>query len=155
MSKRSSHDPFGNSKYKLWPNKGPRVKLVIWLPTIKSREFPWFTCVQVARHILLESPRWGLQLFLKPHLNQRFVKEVINLQNCKSLNFGNFEIPMRQNDIWVQALWLGIENTIRGKLVTSPKFGSWWVLWIYVCPWFVHAPKVLQLCTNQFVVLFV
>jgi hypothetical protein len=27
----------------------------------------------------------------------------------------------RQNDIWVLALWLGTENTIRGKVVASPK----------------------------------
>jgi hypothetical protein len=33
--------------------------------------------------------------------------------------------------------------------------GLWWVLWICVCLWFVCAPKVLQLCTNQFVVWFV
>ncbi len=33
-------------------------------------------------------------------------------------------------------------------MVTSPKSGPWWVLWIYVCLWLVHAPKVFQLCTN-------
>jgi hypothetical protein len=26
------------------------------------------------------------------------------------------------------------------NVVASPKFGPWWVLLIYVCPWFVHAP---------------
>jgi len=34
------------------------------------------------------------------------------------------------------------------------KSEPWWVLWIYVCPWFVRAPKVLQLCTNQLVIWF-
>jgi hypothetical protein len=28
-------------------------------------------------------------------------------------------------------------------------------LWVHVCPWLVHAPKVLQLCTNQLFVWFV
>jgi hypothetical protein len=56
-----------------------------------------------------------------------------------------------QNDIWVLAPWLGTKNTIRGMVVASPKFGSWWVLWIYVCLWLVRAPKVLWLCTNQLV----
>jgi hypothetical protein len=51
----------------------------------------------------------------------------------------------------VLALWLGIDNTIRGKVMASPKSGLWWVLWIHVCPWFVHAPKVLQLCINQLI----
>jgi hypothetical protein len=60
----------------------------------------------------------------------------------------------RQNDIWVLVPWPNIEYTIRGKVVASPKFGSWWVLWIRVCPWFILAPKVLQLCTNQLVVSF-
>jgi hypothetical protein len=51
--------------------------------------------------------------------------------------------------------WRGITYTIRGKVVVSPKSGPWWVLWVWVCPWLVLAPKVLQLCTNQLVVWFV
>jgi len=46
-----------------------------------------------------------------------------------------------QNDIWVLVLRLGTKYTIRGKVVASPKFESWWVLWIYVCPWLVYASK--------------
>jgi hypothetical protein len=57
-----------------------------------------------------------------------------------------------QNDIWVQAPWPNIENVIKGKVVASPEFG---LRWICVCPWLVHAPKVLQPHTNQLVVLFV
>jgi hypothetical protein len=49
-----------------------------------------------------------------------------------------------QNDIWVLVPWLGIEYIIRGNMVTSPKFGLWWVLWIHVCSWLVRAPK----CSN-------
>ncbi len=60
-----------------------------------------------------------------------------------------------QNDICMQAPWPSIENTVRGKVVASPKSKLWWVLWICVCPWFVRAPKVLELCTNQLVVWFV
>ncbi len=65
-----------------------------------------------------------------------------------------FGIP-GQNDIWVLALWLGIENIIRGKVVASFKFRSWWVLWVRVCSWWVYALKVLQLRINQFVIWFV
>jgi hypothetical protein len=32
----------------------------------------------------------------------------------------------------------------KGKVVVSPKYEPWWVLWIRVCLWFVHAPK----CSN-------
>jgi len=31
----------------------------------------------------------------------------------------------RQNDIWVLALWLGIDNTLKGKVVASPKSWPW------------------------------
>ncbi len=31
----------------------------------------------------------------------------------------------RQNDIWVMVPWPSIDNTIKGKVVASPKFGSW------------------------------
>jgi len=41
------------------------------------------------------------------------------------------------------------------EVVTSSKSGSWWVLWVHVCPWWVRAPKVFQLCINQVVVCFV
>ncbi len=49
-----------------------------------------------------------------------------------------------QNEIWVLVLWPTIEYTIRGKVVASPKFGPWWVLWIRVYMWLVCAPK----CSN-------
>ncbi len=49
-----------------------------------------------------------------------------------------------QNDIWVLVSWLGTKYIIRGKMVVSPKSGLWWVLWICVCSWLVHAPK----CSN-------
>ncbi len=39
--------------------------------------------------------------------------------------------------------------------MASPKFRPWWILWVQVCPWLILAPKVLKLCTNQLIVLFV
>jgi hypothetical protein len=56
-----------------------------------------------------------------------------------------------QNVIWMLVPWLGTEYTIRGKVVTSPKSGLWWILWVQVRPWLVLAPKVFKLCTNQLV----
>jgi hypothetical protein len=63
-------------------------------------------------------------------------------------------VPGR-NAIWVLAPWLGTKYIIREKVVASPKFGPWWVLWVCVCSWFVRAPKMLKLHTNQLVVWFV
>ncbi len=139
------HDPFGYLRDKLWPKEGSKVKLPIWLPTTKSQESPWFS-------LSLERSWQKLKLCFRPHLNWRSTQKVMSLQSRKSPNFGNFgtpnfEVP-RQNDIWVLAPWLGIMNTIRGKVVASPKSRPWWVLW-------VRAPKVFKLCNNQLVVWFV
>jgi hypothetical protein len=153
-----SHDPFRYLKHKLWPKEGLRLKLPIWFPTTKSQESPWFIFFQVACHIPLESSQQGIQLFSKPHLNRRFTKENMGLQSCGSPNFGNFGIPNlgvpRQNDIWVQTCGHA-HNSIRGKVVVFPKFRPCWFFWIYVCSWFVCAPKVLKLHTSQLVVWFV
>jgi hypothetical protein len=54
MSKIGLHDPFGYLKHKLCPKERLGVKSTIWLSTTKSRESPWFPCVQVACHIPLE-----------------------------------------------------------------------------------------------------
>jgi hypothetical protein len=112
----------------------------------------------VAWHILLESSQWGLQLCLKLHLNRRSTHKVMGLQSYKNPNFENFETPIENPGTkWhLDAnLVAKTEYTIRGKVVTSPKSGLWWVLWVCVCSWFVRAPKVLQLHTNQLLVWFV
>jgi hypothetical protein len=95
----------------------------------------------VACHILLEISSWGLQLCFRPHFNQRSIEEVMDLQNCESPNFEHFGIPKLgvpwQNGIWVLTSWLNTKNTIRRKVVVSPEFGLWWVLWVRVYPWWV------------------
>jgi hypothetical protein len=151
-----SHDPFGHPKHKLWRKERSRIKLVVWRPIIKSQESTWFPCVQVAYNILLESSWQGLQLCFRPHLNQRSAHKVMGAPKSQESQFWEFQdshlgVP-KQNAIWVWASWKGIKYTIRGKVVDSPKFGLWWILWVQVCPWLVLAPKVFQLCINQFVV---
>jgi hypothetical protein len=74
------------------------------------------------------------------------ISRISGLPTCESWD---------KDDIWVLAPWPDVENTLRGKVVASPKSGSWWMLWVYVCSWFVRAPKVLQLCINELVVWFV
>jgi hypothetical protein len=147
-----SHDPFEYLKLKLWPKEGPGVKLPIWFLTTKSQESPWFPCVKVVCDILLENSRQEIQLCFIPHLNQRSKNKVMGFQNHRNPNFGNFGTPTwdsrDKNDIWVLVPWLGIKYTIKGKVVASPKCGLWWVLWVHVCLWLVHAPKVLKLCTT-------
>jgi hypothetical protein len=45
MFKMGSHIPIEYLKHKLWSKEGLRVKVPIWLSTIKSRESPYFTCL--------------------------------------------------------------------------------------------------------------
>jgi hypothetical protein len=154
-----SHDPFGHLKHRLWSKEGPEVNLAIWLLITKSRESTQFPCVQVVCHILLESSQWGLQRFFRPHLNRRSAEKVMGPQSHKSPKLENFETPTWESwtkAIWMWPPWKGVKYIIRGKVVASPKSGSWWVLWILWvqdCPWLILAPKVFQLCTNHLVLV--
>jgi hypothetical protein len=122
----------------------------IWFLTTKSQESTWFICMKVTCHILLERSQQGLQLCFRPHLNRRFAQEVIGFQTRRNHNFKTLNLGiLRQNDIWVLDLWPSIKNTIRGKVVVSPKSRPWWILWVRVNLWFVCAPKMIQLCINQ------
>ncbi len=75
----------------------------------------------------------------------------MGLQSCKSPNFGNFgtfnwKVP-GQNDIWVHAPWLNIENIIRGKVVASPSLGCG--EFCESCEFmFAHGLSVHQKCSN-------
>jgi len=85
--------PFEYLKHKLWLKERSGIKVPIWFLTIKSQELPWFTCVQVAFHISLESSQQGLQLCFTHHLNWRFAQKVISLQSQRSPNFSNLRLP--------------------------------------------------------------
>jgi len=75
---------------------------------------------------IVEKISMKLKVCFTPHFNQRFAQEVMGFQSVGSLNFGNFKIPnfgvLRQNDFWVQPSWLITKNTIKGKVMVSPKF---------------------------------
>jgi hypothetical protein len=155
MFEIGSHDPFGHLKHKLWLKEGSRVKLAIWFLTTKSQESPQFPCMQVACHIPLESSWQGLQHYFRPHLNQRSADKVMGpkVAGVPTLGISGFPLgSLRKNAIWMLVSWPTTEYTIRGKVVASPKFRSWWVLCVQVCPWIILAPKVLKLSTNQLIV---
>jgi hypothetical protein len=119
--------------------------MLVWPPTTKSREPPWFTCVQVACHILLKRSWWRLQLFLKVHLNRRFVQKVMGFQSRENPNFGNFGSPKTKQH-------LGACLVARHKKYY--KGGRWWLppnpgrgepcAFMYACGSSVH-----QKCFNH------
>jgi hypothetical protein len=45
VGKMGLHEPFGHLQHKLWWKERSRVKLVVWLPTTKSRESTRPRCV--------------------------------------------------------------------------------------------------------------
>ncbi len=98
-----------------------RNQIVNLTLTTKSRKLPLFPCVQVVCYIPLKSFQQGLQLFFRPHLNERFAHKVIGLQNCRNFNFENFGTPnlkdRGQNDTWVMA---------HGHARRIIYWGRWW-----------------------------
>jgi hypothetical protein len=86
------HDPFEYLQHKLWPKERLGVKVSIWFPITKSQESPWITCVKVACHISLEISQKMQQFCFKPHLNWRFEKKFMGVQNGRNPNFENYGI---------------------------------------------------------------
>jgi hypothetical protein len=147
MSKMSSHDSFEYLKHKLLPKKRLEVKLAIWLSTTKSREnrLNFLECkwhvinrwktINENYNFALDSPQSDVYTeSYRPSKSWEFqFKEFLD---------SNLGVP-GQNDICVLTMWPNIENTIRGKVVVSPKFGPWWILWVRVCKWLICAPNML------------
>ncbi len=95
----------------------------------------------MACHIPLESSQWCLQLCFILCFNRRSVHKVMDPPKSRESQLSKL---MGQNDIWVLVMSPGTKYTIRGNVVASPKSRLWWILWVRVCPWFIHAPK----CSN-------
>ncbi len=96
-------------------------------------------------------------LYTSPQSNvctQSYAPPQLRKSQFQEFRDSHLRIP-RQNDIWVLAPWPSTENTIRGKVVASPKFRLWWILWVYVCSWLLRALKVFRLYTIQLIVWFV
>jgi len=93
MSKMASHEPFGHLQPKLWAKKGPGVKLAVWLPTIKSQETTSSRRLQKECNKALESSQRKLQLWLRPHSNQRSEPGDMSSQSPGSPTRDSFGTP--------------------------------------------------------------
>jgi hypothetical protein len=151
----ASHGPFEHFQHKLCAKEGPGVKLAIWLPTTKSQESTRPRCVQAECDTSLKSSQGELQVCFRPHPNRRSEQGVMSCQSLGSPNrdsFGTVSGQFRdvhlgvpgQKAIWMWPWWSGTEYTIWGKVVVSPKSGSWWIKWVQSCLWLVLAPRVFQ-----------
>jgi len=79
----------------------------------------------MAYDISLESSQRGLQLFFRPHFNQRSALKIMASQSRKNPNLSNFGTPLGQKAIWMWAPWRGVEYIIKEKVVASPKSEPW------------------------------
>jgi len=149
-----SHYSFGHLKHKLWPKERLRVKLPIWLPTRKIRNWPdLLSCKQRAiyRWKALDesynfaSDRTSIQGLLAKLLGFKVAGvsasaisglPLESLGEKSHLDVG----PMERCRVYY-----------KGEGDGSPQVRAVVSLVCLCCPWFVLAPKVLQLCTNHLV----
>jgi len=145
MFKMSLHDPFGHLKHKLWSKEGLGVKLVVWLSTIKSQES---TLVQVACDISLKISRQ----------DYNFALNLISIKGLHAKLWGPKVAGVPTLAISTKChLDVGLVErhkvTYKGEGGGFPQVQAMVSLVSPSCPWFVLAPKVLQLCTNHFVLV--
>jgi len=107
-----SYDLFGYLKHKLWPKERLGIALIS-------------LCAGGMPHIVGKiSMKATIFLLTSPQLE-------VYTQNYAPPKLGEYQFRefrdsnLKQNDIWVLAPWPGTENTIRGKVVASPKFELW------------------------------
>ncbi len=142
------HDPFGHLKHRLWPKERPRVKLAIWFFTIESQKLTQFPCVQVVCDIPLNFLDEGYNCTLNLILIRGLHVKLWAPKIAKVPIVGVLGLALRSP----RTKWhLGAGSMARHIIYYKreggglpPKSGPWWVLWIYVCSWFIHAPK----CSN-------
>jgi hypothetical protein len=152
MFKMSFHDPFGILKHfckSNWQFDSRSLKVENRLDFFVCRwraTYHWKILTRVTT-LLDTSPQ--LEVFTQSYGPPKSWES-----QFREFRDSNLGVP-RQNDIWMLASWPCTNNIIKEKVVASPKFRPWWVLWVCVCMWFIHAPKVFQLRTNQLIVWFV
>jgi hypothetical protein len=148
MSTLASNEPFRHLQHKLCAKEGLGVTLLVWLPTTKSWESTRPQCVQVECNTPVESSQGEIQVCFRPHPNRRSKQGVMSCQSPESPNRDNFGTPPWESreKMSFECRCGGITQRVLygGKVVASPEFRSWWVLWIQSRMWFVLAPKVLQ-----------
>jgi hypothetical protein len=89
----SSHEHLDICSTSYGKKKGWGVRLAIWFSTIKSQESTWSQCVQAECNMSLESSRRKLQVWFRPHPNQKSEQRIMPSQSCGSPNQDSFETP--------------------------------------------------------------
>jgi len=141
MSKMGSHDPFGHFKHKFGQKKcwESNCQFDSWPLKVGNRP-DFLACRWHATYhwkIRDEGYNFALNLISIEGFHAKLWAPKLQESQLWEFLDSHLGVP-RQNDIWVLVLWPGIEYTIRGKVVASPKSESWWV---YVCSCLIRAPR--------------
>jgi len=80
----ASHWQFRHLQPKLWAKEGSRVKLVVWLPTTKSRESISSRCCLEECDMALESSRRELQLWFRTRPDSSLGRGAMAVQSSRS-----------------------------------------------------------------------
>jgi hypothetical protein len=134
----ASHWSFGHLQPKLWAKEGPGVKLVVWLPTTKSRESTSSRCPIRECDMALERSRRGLKLWFRPRCDPTPQSGVMAVQSSGS-PAGTISGQFRDSISEVPGIcairmpppWRGTENTIGSKVVAYSRVRAMVSL---VCP---------------------
>jgi hypothetical protein len=119
MSKMASHEPFKHLQPKLWAKEGSGVKLLVWLPTTKSRESTRIRRLQEECDMTLQRE---LQNCFRPHPNQRSEQEVMDAQSPRSANRDSFGTPL-----WESWEKVSFRCSLGGELQIIRHGGRWWL----------------------------
>jgi len=149
MPKMASHVPFGHLQPKLWAKEGLGDKLIVWLPTTKSRESTSSRRLLKEYNMALESSWRELQLWFRPRPDPSLGQGVRSVQSFGSPNRDNFGTP----------LWESWEKEpfgcrCGGKSQRILYGGRWWLppspgrgeSSESKCPWLVPTPKGVPEC---------
>jgi hypothetical protein len=157
MSKMASHEPFGHLQPKLWAKEGPGVKLAVWLPTTKKSGIDLFpTSAAKVRHGVEKLSTRATSL-VQSSSQSKFEARRYERPKSRESKPGQFQdsslgVPGKRA-IWMKPPRGAVENTIRGKVVASPKSGLWCVMWVRVSPWLVPTPNACRMTSNQLVLV--
>jgi len=157
MSKMASHGPFGHLQFKLWAKEGSGVKLLVWLPTTKSRESTSFWRRLKECNTALESSRRELQLWFRPRPDPSLGRGAMNVQSPETPTRDSFGTPTwesREKNHLDVASAESCRVYYMGEGGGFPESGPWWVLCVKMpvaCP---NTQGCSRMLTNPLVVGF-
>ncbi len=103
-----------------------------------SFEFSWFLNDKIIFYFILF---WVARFFVFPMCSNEVPNSISLCPICfaQSCFLGTY-IGLINIDTYIFLCleWVHYTCTCLSKVI---KFGPWWVLWVHVCPWLIHAPK--------------